>query len=158
MNISSFMNYLETGENPIIGYFSIDEVSMETRYYFPDKKSMKKLNGYCVEIRPRETSGKGIPHFHVFNTEEKNGFTTCVKIQEPDYFLHGKYKDKFNGKEIDALIRFLRSTHNGKSMWDFLKATWSSMHPDNRIPDDLQMPDYTKLPRRKERRIINGIY
>lgn len=147
MGIAEFLEYLND-DSYVIGEFAVGEPVLEARQRIPNTKGTRALGNFTVEIRQRETCGKGIPHFHVYG---KNGFETCVKIQSPEYFLHGKYKDKFNGKEILALIEFLNSGSKSgeKTNWESLKSRWTNMHPDDPIPDNIKMPDYTKLPRRK---------
>lgn len=50
--------------------------------------------------------GEGpIPHLHVTSNDGK--LNTCVKLLEPEYFEHGKYKGKMNKEQKKLFIRVM---------------------------------------------------
>lgn len=89
-----------------------------------------------------------VPHLHFQST--KGGKKGCVRLDKPEYFIHGKYKDRLNSKELKQFIEFLKSPHRllgkaGISNWQMIIVYWGDNNPDYRLDIDTQMPDYTQL-------------
>lgn len=92
-----------------------------------------------------------IPHFHVWDKNSGGGlFHTCVKILSAEYFHHNGKEDVFNTKQKKELVEFLKAKPKKSKWhptnWDFVLTTWNSNNSDVDVPEDLEMPDYTKLP------------
>lgn len=57
-----------------------------------------------------DDSGK-VPHFHLRDVATRGRkFETCIEINLPRYFLHGRYKSKLNRAMKDALANFMEMT------------------------------------------------
>lgn len=152
MNPNEFLKLMRENNNIVIGEFAYSPncPAIEEHIDISGIKGAKALNNYFVEIRKRERYGKGVQHFHVYDKGNPSRFQTCIKLMKPEYFIHGKYSSKFNGGEIKALINFLNTQKDPKmTYWDFIVDVWNRSHPDDKVPDNIKMPDYTKLPRRK---------
>lgn len=101
------------------------------------------------EVWVYNKEGDGIPHFHIVNSEEN--FSCCIKILEPDYFIHTGKEDTLNSKLKKALINFLTSKHRKRKTitnWEYICMCWDDNNSNYELPEEIydNMPDYTKLP------------
>lgn len=93
------------------------------------------------------------PHCHVVRSGIKVGANdVCVRLDIADYFPHGKYKDKFTGKEkkiFDAFMRFVNPNNGTKSNWEVAVDLWNGLGGNSsnkkKIVSAIKQPDYTKL-------------
>ena len=89
-----------------------------------------------------------IPHFHYRKKNDWNKFHTCIKIEKPEYFIHGNKDGILNNKQKKALINFLKSKPNNKrynTNWEVLVDLWNFNNSDVEVDEDLEMPDYKNL-------------
>jgi len=98
-----------------------------------------------------------IPHFHIrnfrFGTGNYYGFLTGIEFQKPAYFHQQRPTDVLDDEERQALSEFFstvvedrrRFREAGITVWDMACIMWNWNNPDNPLPDDLEIPDYTKL-------------
>ena len=106
-----------------------------------------KFDVYTVNIH----GGEGRhPHFHFINKEKK--IEGCIRLDIPEYFKHDGKDDILSSKERKQLIKWLNSNHSGYlklgvelSIYKYMCILWNDNNPDY-IYNDLEMPDYTKLP------------
>lgn len=94
-----------------------------------------------------EDEGEHIPHIHLISNKLiGNGIVgykmTAVRLDSPYYFLHGKYKYRFNSKELREFIKFLNNKPAGKIIFslngkepknnleNFIN-TWNKVNNDN---------------------------
>lgn len=89
------------------------------------------------------------PHFHIRDIVTRGReFHCCVKILVPEYFVHGKKRDKLNGADKAALIEFLNGPHRRfteYTNWAYLVNEWNINNSELIVPDDAPMPDYSLL-------------
>lgn len=89
-----------------------------------------------------------IPHFHILNhpNPKKATFKCCLKIETPEYFMHGDYKNILNSKQVKQLIEFLKSERFPNiTRWQYMVAAWNDNNSKHSIPDNMPMPDYSTL-------------
>ena len=95
-----------------------------------------------------------IPHFHIWDAETRGQkFHTCIRIESPEYFHHTGKEDYLNSNMRKELIKFLKSKPTKlkryNTNWEVVVDMWNANNSKANVPDDLPMPDYTKLPREK---------
>ena len=95
-----------------------------------------------------------IPHFHIWDAETRGQkFHTCIRIESPEYFHHTGKEDYLNSSMRKELIKFLKSKPTKlkryDTNWEVVVDMWNANNSKANVPDDLPMPDYTKLPREK---------
>ena len=104
-----------------------------------------------IEIFVNTDDGGNMPHFHVWKklSRRVHEWETCIKFEEPEYFLHGKYKDKVStkiAKEIDKVLRSKKiNDRSGRTYWQAAVDSWNDNNSNVTLPMDLQQPDYTTL-------------
>lgn len=90
-----------------------------------------------------------IPHFHIWDAETRGQkFHTCIRIESHEYFHHTGEEDYLNSSMRKELVRFLKGKSKNKrfsSNWEYLVSMWNNNNQLINVPDDLPMPDYTKL-------------
>ena len=94
-----------------------------------------------------------VPHFHIWDAETRGQkFHTCIRIESPEYFHHTGKEDYLNSSMRKELVSFLKSKSKNKrfsSNWEYLVSMWNDNNSKMNVPEDITMPDYTKLPREK---------
>lgn len=94
-----------------------------------------------------------VPHFHIWDAETRGQkFHTCIRIESPEYFHHTGKEDYLNSSMRKELVSFLKSKSKNKrfsSNWEYLVSMWNDNNSKINVPEDITMPDYTKLPRKK---------
>ena len=94
-----------------------------------------------------------IPNFHIWDAETRGQkFHTCIRIESPEYFHHTGKEDYLNSSMRKELVSFLKSKSKNKrfsSNWEYLVSMWNDNNSKMNVPEDITMPDYTKLPREK---------
>lgn len=95
-----------------------------------------------------------VPHFHIWDAETRGQkFHTCICIESPEYFHHTGKEDYLNSSMRKELIKFLKSKPTKlkryNTNWEVVVDMWNANNSKANVPDDLPMPDYTKLPREK---------
>ena len=142
---------------------------MATVGYFYEKKG-NKPKGEPIKVSVTDDCGK--PQVHVHLTRRKGELLNCcIKLDSPEYFDHGLYKDFLSNEQINLLIEFFKSTprqpvfnFNGESYklrtnWDYTIIQWNEENQlspkvwidigkdENGYIITPPMPDYTKLNR-----------
>lgn len=95
-----------------------------------------------------------VPHFHIWDAETRGQkFHTCIRIESPEYFHHTGKEDYLNSSMRKELIKFLKSKPTKlkryNTNWEVVVDMWNANNSKANVPDDLPMPDYTRLPREK---------
>ena len=97
-----------------------------------------------------------IPHFHIWDAETRGQkFHTCIRIESPEYFHHTGKEDYLNSSMRKELVRFLKSKSKNKrfsSNWEYLVSMWNDNNSKINVPEEITMPDYTKLPKKKKKK------
>lgn len=89
-----------------------------------------------------------IPHFHFESLDgELDG---CIRLDKPEYFVHGKHNSRLKRKDGDRLIEWLKSPHKsfgiyGLSNWQVICIYWNDNNIDYPFNTGAKMPDYTQL-------------
>lgn len=103
-------------------------------------------DGYEVYINTDDPGN--IPHFHYRKKGSWEGHT-CIRLDKPEYFLHGNKQAILNNKQKKELIYFLSAkplkAKKFGTNWEFLLSMWNVNNSDIEISEDVQMPDYNKL-------------
>lgn len=123
-----------------IGYISFDDAVNEQEIGRPDFKSIGKCK---VEVYNNEGP---IPHMHVYNAD--NSFKTCIYIFENKYFIHGKYKDKFNNKQCKQFNEWIIGLNeSGKLNWDIVVNAWKRLNGNvlDKYKNITTPPNYSKI-------------
>lgn len=104
-----------------------------------------KTGNYEIWIYTNDPGNK--PHFHIIN--EENGFSCCIQICKPEYFIHEGKEDVLNHKLKKSLVHFLKSMNKKRKItnWEFLCMSWDSNNSNMELPDEIydNMPDYMIL-------------
>lgn len=119
------------------------------------------------------------PHFHFFRNKDLsnagNNYSNnggCICILRARYFSHGTKVIELNSREMKRLKKFLQERwkrsnvdnssnikldlFKGETNWDFVKYLWNTGNPKNKVPEDLEMPDYkSDMKNHNERMGIN---
>jgi hypothetical protein len=126
------------------------------------KGNNPKSNKYTVFT----TSDSNMPqvHVHIKNTEEN--IYVCLKLDKPEYFSHGNYRDKLDSNQIASLIDFFNSKSSQRiysidnveyklrTQWEYTIALWNVENPNQQIKISKDesgyivvppMPNYNKL-------------
>lgn len=113
---------------------------------------MAKVGNFSDKaIYVRSNDGGNLPHFHVVDSSTLgNEFHSCIKLLEPEYFIHEGKEDKLNSSEKKRLVKFLKSNSTSKRFssftnWEVLVTLWNMNNSDRDIDEDAEMPDYTRL-------------
>ena len=130
----------------------VDEISHDTNSCFIEMATVK--GGFMsIKIAIYGSEGK-YPHFHFYKgiaskqgiPKEKRGGGGCICIDSANYFMHGSHTDTMDRKEIDGLIKFLKSPHKllkEYTNWEYIISEWDQNNPDQKqLPIDLPIPDY----------------
>ena len=145
--------YCDPHEDPnYVDVFTVGTIKFETNILdtliegqVGPKARIPKIGECKIEIYGNEGS---IPHFHIFNTNKS--FETCICIYSNNYFVHGKYKDTLNEKQVNQLANWLKSPNdknNKITNWEAVELAWDFANRECKFPDNKKkgMPDYTKL-------------
>lgn len=101
------------------------------------RRNIENFSNYKIYVFDKE--GQNIPHFHI----KLNDFPDCcVKIQKPEYFIHGSNTNKLPKKDIKKLISWLND--NDKHFWKEIIRTWNN-HSINKLDTNLEIPDYYNI-------------
>ena len=95
-----------------------------------------------------------IPHAHINKGREPY---TCIRLDIPEYFLHGQYRKTFseqgNGKLKKVLDTFMRercSKDDGMTNWEYLCNEWNKGNPIQMVDVAKGQPDYKLLPQHSD--------
>lgn len=104
-----------------------------------------RFSSYRVSIY----GGEGpIPHFHFYNKDPNRG--GCIRLDKPEYFVHGNHNEKLSSKERKNMIEWLQSPHKsfgkyGLTNWHVICIYWDDNNQDYLFDKDAEMPDYILL-------------
>lgn len=115
---------------------------LETGYTTDDYK-------LTIEVHSSDDGRK--PHFHVSNTQSgKKRIDCCIRLDRPEYFLHGKHIYPIKDKEqLDVVIKELKEKVKSKiinqtvTKWKELVLFWNFGNRSRCYTK--RMPDYSKL-------------
>lgn len=102
-----------------------------------------------IEIMIYEGEGP-VPHFHFYDRQtERKG---CIRLDVPEYFQHGIYKDKLTRAERKNLNEWVRSFHSpfkplgiNLTVYQYMLILWDDNNPNYPIKGDPEIPDYLSL-------------
>jgi hypothetical protein len=104
--------------------------------------------GYTCSVYGKEGS---LPYFHFYTKDKK--ISGCIRLDAPDYFVHGKHKAKLNSKEKKQLIEWLQSKETPfkkftdvLTVWEYICILWNENNLDAPMDLNIKMPDYSQLP------------
>lgn len=88
------------------------------------------------------------PHFHFYKDDPKTG--GCIRLDVPEYSVHGSYTEKLNSKDRKKLVKWLMQPHKsfgkyGLTNWRIICIYWDDNNPNYLFNKEASMPDYTKL-------------
>lgn len=98
---------------------------------------------YNFNIVIGENEGHNIPHFHIFDAQ--SNMCIAIKLDKPEYFIHGKYTYTLNSKEKKLLVNWLNSSKITKAIknfepknnWENLVFAWNVVNNDNINPEQV---------------------
>lgn len=104
-----------------------------------------------IEIKIFGKEGN-IPHFH-FQDAKNLKRKGCIKILQPEYFVHKNYTSKLNSIEKKNLIIFLDELcdadfgyKEGTTNYEVICYLWNANNPLSKIKvKEIQQPDYKQL-------------
>ena len=129
----------------------------ETPFYTDDAVLVTPLNGSLpFYLYVPFNQEKGNEYFIVADGYNTTRCTKASKLSfyRPEYFRRGistgKKKWLLNGKEKDNLAKFLQDTSywatSGRAWFNEMAVDYNTALSAIEIPENLSMPDYTKLP------------
>lgn len=128
---------------------SIERVNNKDTQYLYEMAEVDRieLGGklYIVDVFADE--GEDVPHFHLHPKGGRKKDDIIIRIDVPEYFLHGNYSKTLNAKEKKELISALSDEYDGESLWEAIRRGWNRLHRNKRV--DVEMPDYSELPGKK---------
>ena len=106
-----------------------------------------KFSNYKVYIY----GGEGpIPHLHFFTVDNK--ISGCIRLDKPEYFVHGNHSDKLNHSDKKKFVEWISSNETpfkkfsaDLTVYRYIVITWNENNENYRIDEDIEMPDYTQL-------------
>ena len=108
-------------------------------------------NGYnlSVTLDPNRNYGGNTAYFKFADNEDFNAAKRVIRISfiEPVYIVHNN-QDKMTRKEIKWLVKTLVTPYkkdNSITIWQALIRAFNTMPTSTKLPEDLPIPDYTKL-------------
>jgi len=111
------------------------------------KKSVPQTD---FDLLVRSNDNGQIPHFHVIDHNTRGSqFSSCIRIDTPEYFRHGYHRNTLNSSEKKALVEFLQKVSPHDSMqrtnWGRIVDEWNknTMRAQVRCT---KMPSYQQLP------------
>ena len=129
----------------------------ETQYLYEMAEVDRVIIGsqlYIVDVFADEGDYK--PHFHLHPKGGSKRDDIVIRIDVPEYFLHGVYNKTLNSKERKELISELKSEFRGMSLYIQIKELWNRLHR-NAIYDG-PMPDYNELPTKNQVYVLTYYY
>ena len=115
--------------------------------YLPVGSNKSQVEVYVHTDDPGKT-----PHFHVRKKSEHGHsfeWDKCIQFEKAEYFEHGDFhKGKLpNKKYVKMVIDLMKSVNKtwGITYWQYAVRMWNDNNSDVTLPDDLQMPDYSRL-------------
>lgn len=101
-----------------------------------------------------DDAGK-IPHVHVRDSNSQGmNFETCVRLDKPEYFLHGHYTDKMNHKQRKVFADFMRAKPikaHFNTNYEFAVEMWNTNNSSTDVTEqydangNIIIPDYENL-------------
>jgi len=142
------LSYVEETYNDdidVIGFLKLEddvitEVTLDDK---PLKLGGKKAKDVIVTFRSRE--GWKNPHLHL---ENKQGFHCAIRINVPEYFIHGPYTDKLSNNQKKIFNEFMQGKAKGNDVtrWEVCVMMYNLIYGDTHPFKIKTQPDYTKLP------------
>lgn len=105
-----------------------------------------------IEVYVHTDDPGKVPHFHVrkYGKDGRFDWETCIRYDSPEYFFHGKYKDKLPdrkiAKQLDTMLRTINTKSRSKStFWEECVDEWNRNNSDVQLDINIDQPDYTQL-------------
>lgn len=162
------MEFVDKNVNEILNLeLEHSAYEMATVGYFYEKKG-NKPKGDPIKVSVTDDCGKPQVHVHLTRTKGKV-LGCCLKLDAPEYFDHGVYRDLLTPEQIRLLIEFFNApsrqpifnfngeTYKLRTNWDYTVIQWNEENQLNpkvwmKLGRDENgyiiappMPDYTKL-------------
>lgn len=109
--------------------------------------SFKRDMNVDVSVYRRE--GENIPHLHL---DCGDSFSCCIRLEVPEYFIHGGHQDILNSKQRKQFDRYMRSTPDKpgarkrfETNWHLAVFLWNQLPNALPVDEDQPIPDYRKL-------------
>lgn len=104
-----------------------------------------------IEVYVNSNEGDYAPHMHFKSTDGK--IDGCVKIENAEYFSHGKFKSRLTEKQAKDFYKFMKSKSKNEHIkpfkkWDVAALIWESETESNNnheLVDILEIPRYYLL-------------
>lgn len=117
--------------------------------------------GLKVQVHPNGTDTQSnnamegvIPHAHINLGMEPY---TCVRLDSPEYFLHGGYRKTFSEhgdgklkKFLDSFMRKRCGKNGSMTNWEYLRNEWNKGNPIQMVDITKGQPDYKLLPQHSD--------
>lgn len=112
-----------------IEIFNIGDINLSIPIISEQVVDLLNISPYG-ECKVDVYSGEGqVPHFHITrkDSKKKKNLSCCIKIFEPDYFVHGVHKGTLTNEQIKTLDSWLRSPHRNdvsRTNWEVIRDLW----------------------------------
>lgn len=121
---------------------------LDNKHTLLEMAQVGKFADYTCSVYGKEGS---VPHFHFYTKDKK--ISGCIRLDAPDYFVHGKHKSKLSSKERKQLMEWLNSFHEGYkklgvelTIYSYICILWNDNNQEYLFEAPENMPDYTQLP------------
>lgn len=90
-----------------------------------------------------------VPHFHFYqNSEDTQG--GCIRLDRAEFFPHGSHQATVGGRVKKQICDWMKSPHRqlgkyGLNNWQAMCIYWGDSNPNYPLPENLEMPDYSKI-------------
>lgn len=121
----------------------IDDITGEVKEHLLEMSEIGRLDKYKIQVFSNEGP---IPHFHFYHPATQ--LKGCIKINEPEYFFHGKYTDVLPENVVQELNAWLNKPYKRFPQitnYEQIRLAWSENNVDYEIPLEFTKPDYSKL-------------
>lgn len=131
--------YADDEDVLLIGFMNLFDSSFINESTLKDSLNFQgKVKTVTISIRPKEGWQK--PHIHLENEK----IHCAIRLDTPEYFIHGIYVDTLNNKQAKLFDEFMREGNGNISKWEIAR-NFFNQHFKNHKIKVINQPDYTKL-------------
>ena len=98
------------------------------------------VNGYTLHIYVKESDSE-IPHFHIKHKGDSPDADITIKLETNEFYIHGIHTKTLDSIVMKRIYKYIKSDN----IWTNMVKKWNTLHPNNKISDNVVMPDYRKM-------------
>ena len=124
----------------LIGYLHFNDISVYTEGGLGKLKLQGSADTVVIELRTNEGWEK--PHMHLYNDD----FHCAIRLDVPEYFIHGPWKDTLNAKQQKIFHNFMsqKNLNKKETNWEHGSKLFNKTFRRHELITSVQ-PNYTLL-------------